>query len=74
MRKNLHRYRLRGRHFRINRDKARHSFNWMHTLAHMGYFAAVYIEGHGWYSGMAGSLLIFTIANLFVNGSEGGGE
>lgn len=42
----------------------------VHIIAHLAYFCAVAVEGHGFYAMMGGSLAIFTFFALFAGGEE----
>jgi len=59
----------------IDRARARirayrhHAHKWLHeghSYAHLAYFGGVFYEGHGFYSGMGGILLIMGIAMVVL--------
>lgn len=37
-----------------------------HTTAHLTYFGAVWVQGHGMYSMMGGALLVFGIVGVIL--------
>lgn len=40
-----------------------------HGILHLGYFAAVFVEGHGFYATFGGALLVFGLVG-FLAGQE----
>lgn len=44
-----------------------HTYHFYHTVAHCAYFAAVFIEGHGFYASFGGFLFLLTIYGLMNN-------
>ncbi len=40
-------------------------------IAHLGYFAAVFFEGHGYYAGMGGVLFVLGTAALIFKDNTG---
>lgn len=50
-----------------------HQPHWLHDgheCAHLAYFAAVFIEGHGVYASMGGVLLILGVFMMFFRGGD----
>jgi len=41
-----------------------------HRYAHLGYFAAVFVEGHGVYATLGGVLLVIGVLMLFFTGED----
>ncbi len=49
-------------------SRREHQPHWLHPgheYAHLAYFAAVFIEGHGVYASMGGLLLLIGVALIF---------
>ena len=54
-------------------SKLKHDPKWLHkghSYAHLVYFGAVFVEGHGLYGSMGEILLIFGVLSIFATGSE----
>lgn len=51
-------------------EKLRKSFHTGHGLLHLGYFGAVWQEGHGLYAALGGSLLLFGVIQLLLGELE----
>lgn len=47
-----------------------HRFHQMHQVVHLGYFAAVFIEAHGFYGALGGMLFVVGVVGLFVGDAE----
>jgi hypothetical protein len=52
------------------RHQAHHYLHEGHNYAHLAYFGGVFIEGHGFYSGVAGVLFVITGVMTFAGDGE----
>lgn len=55
---------------RIRCHKARKVFHACHGATHLCYFAAVYVEGHGFYAATGGALLILGVVGVVIGGND----
>lgn len=61
------------RHVRVRLSHYHHALHEGHNWAHLAYFGAVFVEGHGVYSTMGGVLLLIGVCTAIATG-EGEGE
>jgi len=54
----------------VHAPKAGKKWHKLHTVTHLGYFAAVWAEAHGIYGMFGGALFVLGVVGLFLHAGE----